>query len=213
MTTQMAVLFLALTPISAMAVSYTETFNDKQNSYGWSFGRPELFGERDEPEQGSYLYTDDLIDFSPLVNVKSSPNSPFTGNFKQKKVTRISVDLNVLASESPLIERPFALELVSDNGTPSNPNDDWAVYTLASELIPQAGSGWKTFLFDIDSQAPSLPENWGYVTYGSQSPVAPNWGKLLTNVSEIGFRVGDPSLFYFLMGWQVGIDNVSIESE
>lgn len=212
MTLPLAVLFLVLTPGAALAAIYTETFDEKKAN-GWSFGRPDHFGERDDSAQGAYLYTNDLVSFAPFVSIQNHSRSRFTGNLKANKVTGISVDLNVLASESPLFERPFALELVSDNGTPNNKDDDWAVYTLSNEIIPEAGNGWKTFHFDINSQATRLPENWGYVTYGSHSPVQPNWGKLLSNVTEIGFRIGDPSLFYFLMGWQVGIDNVSIETE
>lgn len=185
--------------------TYTETFNDQKNPSQWSFGRPLLFGSENS---NSYIYTDDLSDFSPLL-MTSLKSSPFAGRILSKGTKSISVDLKILFSEFPVDDREVALELYSDNGTPQK-DDDWGLFIVSPETLPKPSDGWKTFKFDIPKDNDTMPTEWSYIPYGIHSPEQPNWELIRKNVTHTGFRLGDPRLAYILMGWKIAADNFTI---
>lgn len=191
-------------------LTYRESFAAKKNPSKWSFGRPLQFGEK---EAGDYfIFTDDLSDFSPAL-MTNSKTSRFSGNILKSHVKQISIDIKIEETEYPVSDRPFAIEFVSDNGTPENIDDDWAIFALSAYSLPTPEDGWKTYTFDIPASAEEFSAGWEYLPFGENSPSTPNWKLIRENVSQTGFRFGDPKLAYILMSWKIAADNLTIVTE
>lgn len=100
--------------------------------------------------------------------------------------------------------------LVSDQGTPSDPDDDWAAYPTGPLNVPLPGQGWVRYSFDVPVEAGSLPPGWATVALGPASPPAPDWNQLVTDVVRVQIFYGDPTMFSIFQGWNLGLDNPTI---
>ena len=67
-----------------------------------------------------------------------------------------------------------------------------------------------SYSFDVPSQETSLPAGWATLAFGSSSPPEPDWNQVITNVVELRFFYGDPTMFFIFQGWNLGLDNPTI---
>jgi hypothetical protein len=207
-----AIASCALVALSATFAAHADvvvdTFEAGNSQGGWTWGPPPVY-PMTGGNPGRYLRVDNLDTFAPQPRSAMNAN-PFTGNYAERKVTRISVDLRTFDVDFSAAERPCTLMLFNNNGTPSNPNDDWAVYFMGED-IPLEGQPWKTYTFDIPSQATALPAGWKSIQFGPSSPT-PNWNVAIKDVDRVVFFYGDPELFFIFQQWDLGLDNVTIET-
>lgn len=193
---------------TASADTYVDTFESGSSQGGWTFGLPVVYPPTGG-NPGRYLRVDNLDTFAPQPRSAMSAN-PFTGNYVEKDVVRIGLDLITFDVDFSAAGRPCTLILVNNNGTPANTNDDWGVYTMGAN-IPLEGEGWKSYTFDIPSDETSLPAGWKSIQFGSASPV-PNWNTAIKDVDRVLFFYGDPELFFIFQQWDLGMDNVFVET-
>ncbi|MDQ2985240.1 MAG: PEP-CTERM sorting domain-containing protein [Armatimonadota bacterium] len=190
----------------------TDTFENNVNIGSWSFGTGNGFIEPTGGNPGAF-YRDDFIDsFAPQARTEWGSSSPFVGNYRAGGVTEISVDFQLFRVDFSAAERPLTLLLREDNGTPNDFDDDWAAYYKHTEFVPQVGEGWKHFDYSVNSASNALPTGWLTVPLGPNSPANPDWNDLVTDVDQLTFFWGDPDLFYIFQGWDIGMDNVSINA-
>ena len=122
------------------------------------------------------------------------------------------------------------LFLMNDKGTPLDVSDDWGAYYMSniaipSKYVPMKASvsvmttnvpGWVSYDFAIDAQSRSLPEGWNKWTnsmQGGSKPVTGTWKDLMADVSYVRFFFGDPTTYYLLYTWDLGLDNPRISWE
>lgn len=174
------------------------------NTGAWTWGIPVTY-PMSGGNPGRYLRTDNLDTFAPQLRTQGE--SVFTGDFRAAGVESIGIDLRTFAVDFSAAERPLALMLIDNNGTPANSSDDWAVYTLGPD-IPVPAEGWKSFEFPIPSQSETLPPGWNTINFGPGG--TPNWNTVITDVDRVQFFYGDPEFFFIFQMWDLGADNISI---
>ncbi len=200
-------LFFLATIVTLAQSSLVETFDGGSNQGGWSYGLPASFPATGG-NPGSFLLVSGLDTFAPIA-VSTEP-SPFTGDYRQRKVTSIGVDLLTLAVDFSAAGRPLTLMLIYDNGTPNNFADDTAAFYLGAN-IPEPGEGWLPYDFAVPSESDTLPDGWELLNLGdSGSPAQATWAQVIANVAQVRFFYGDPRLFFIFQMWTVGMDNVRI---
>ncbi|MBL9118495.1 MAG: hypothetical protein JNL80_01105 [Phycisphaerae bacterium] len=197
---------LATAPLAAE--TYVDTFETGSSQGAWTFGLPPVY-PMSGGNPGRYLRVDNLDTFAPQPRCAMTSN-PFTGNYRERHVVRIAVDLVTFDVDFSAAERPCTLMLVNNNATVGNTNDDWAVYYKGVD-IPQEGQGWKSISFDIPAQERTLPAGWNTFQFGSGSPT-PNWNVAIQDVDRVLFFYGDPEFFFIFQQWDLGLDNVLIET-
>jgi len=193
--------------LSAAAFGQLDTFTGGTNTGGWAFGGPNEFISPTGGNPNWYLRSAGLDTTIPWI--RCTEGTPFTGNYRAANVLVGAIDINVFSTDFNIGPFPLALILHSDNSTPGNANDDWAVYTLGAS-IPAPGTGWKRISFSIPSAATSLPAGWHYLQYGPGSPPSADWNAVITRVTRLEFSFGDPDLFYIFQMWTVGADNIGL---
>ena len=192
----------------ASADVYVDTFDNSSSAGGWTFGLTPVYPATGG-NPGKYLKVTGLDTYAPQPRTTGA--SVFTGNYRAKKVVRVGVDLTTIAVDFSAAGRPCTLMLVNDNGTPSNANDDWAVYTMGPN-VPLVGEGWKSYDFTVPAQATSLPAGWHSIKLGSASPT-PDWNVAMQDVDKVVFFYGDPENFFIFQMWTLGLDNARIETK
>jgi len=177
------------------------------NIGGWTYGPAPTY-----PSMGGnptwYLRTANLDTFAPQLRTTGS--SAFVGNYNALRMARLGVDLNTFQVDFSADDRPLALILVNDNGTPGNPNDDWGAFNLGSN-IPVPGEGWKSIDFEIPYwvTGAAMPAGWTGIQFGGSAPV-PNWDTLVKDVDRVVFFYGNPEFFFIFQNWTVGADNIRL---
>ncbi|HYE03420.1 MAG TPA: hypothetical protein VD963_09320 [Phycisphaerales bacterium] len=200
----LAVLAAAAT---TLAQDHVTTF-DAGNIGGWTYGPPPSFPSSGG-NPGPYLRTSGIDTFAPIL--RTTGDSVFTGDYRARRVTGLSVDLRTFAAMSTG-GRPLSLILVDDNGTPANFNDDWGLYRIGATNIPSTTQGWVSYSFEIPSDAAAVPAGWSFVQFGSGSPSQPNWDALITDVDQVRFFYGHPEGFFIFQLWDIGADNLGIDT-
>lgn len=197
---------LAAFASTSLAATTTVTFDGGVNTGSWTYG----FGMSTPSTGGNpgwYLRSQGLDTFAPQLRTQG--DSVFTGNYRDRGVSAIGVDLNTFAVDFSAAGRPLALMLIEDNGTPGNPDDDWAAYTLHPDNIPVPGEGWRSFSFDVPSDSTTLPAGWNVISLGFEAPT-PDWNTVITDVDQVVFFYGDPKFFFIFQMWTLGADNIAI---
>jgi len=207
------VVALVLASAPAFGDTFTETFDGGSNTGGWAFGGPLETIETTGGNPGAYLHSPALDTFAPQPGTTTAVDAVFTGDFRARNVSAIGLDLVTIAVDFSAAGRPLTLMLVSDAGTPGNPNDDWAAYFLGPLDIPEPGDGWVSFSFTVPSQDTSLPPGWQTIALGPSSPPTPDWNDVITDVAELRFFYGDPTNIFIFQVWNVGLDNVSVVAD
>jgi hypothetical protein len=155
----------------------------------------------------------------PTIRTRAA-TSIFTGDYRALGVSSLGLDMIVtLAQAQPHPDFTVTLMLVHDNGTPGNTSDDTRVYYNSGESIPWPGLGWKSYDFDIPSQADppfgQLPPGWQFY----DDPFGPTydnhtWREVMENVSEVWYvGINDPAGIGFLLNWISGVDNMRMTHE
>ncbi len=187
---------------------FVDDFESGSSAGGWTFGPPPMY-PLNGGNPGRYLRVTDLDTFAPQPRTTTT-DSPFTGNFREKNVTKIGVDLQTFDVDFSAAERPCTLMLINNNGTPANGNDDWAVYFMGPD-IPLVGEDWKSFTFDIPAQSKQLPAGWKTIQLGGSSP-RPDWNTAIEDVDRVQFFYGDPEFFFIFQQWTLGLDNAFVQT-
>jgi len=200
---------LVLATGAASADSFIETFDGGSNVGGWTFGTGNEVIEPAGGNPGAYLHDSFVDTYAPQP--RTTQPSVFTGDFRGQSVRRLGIDLITLAVDFSADGRPLTLMLISDAGTPSDPDDDWAAYVIGPNNAPVPGQGWVSYSFDVPSQETSLPAGWATLALGSSSPPSPDWNQLITDVARVQFFYGDPTFFFIFQVWNLGLDNPTIE--
>ncbi len=200
---------IALTGLFATSLHGSTTTVDfaggaPSNIGNWTWGIPVSYPATGG-NPGRYMRTDNLDTFAPQLRTQGS--SIFTGDYRAAGVISIGVDVRTIAVDFSAAGRPLALMLIDDNGTPGNPNDDWAAYTLGAD-IPTPSEGWKSIDFVVPSNATTLPPGWNTITFGPGAN--PNWSAVITGVDRLQFFYGDPEFFFIFQMWDLGADNIRI---
>jgi len=206
-------LVFAVGPSAALsAQQYTETFNQLTNSAGWTFGAPVQVLE---PSGGcpnlGYLHGSSIDTTIPFLRTGAGVSSPFTGNYRARRITQVGACTVVHSTDFPVAGLQPAVILVSTNGTPGDPSDDWGAYRLSPLGLPPVNT-WLSLSFAVDAQANTLPPGWQYIEFGPSVPPSRNWGQLVQSVDRLEFSFGDPSLFYIFQMWNVGADSIYVVS-
>ncbi len=196
--------------------TFVDTFDKHVNVGGWSF-----FGNPDNPYEkiemqggnpGAYLYEEGLDTYAPRLRTPIGYPSIFTGNYREKGVTRVGVDIAIFGAAATG-GRPLSLILRNDNGTPDDFSDDIQVFWTGTKPIPQPNGVFKEFDINIPSQSMTLPKGWK-VMYGySTGDDDADWNTVINDVSQITFFFGDPEMFFMFQIWWIGVDNPRIWCE
>jgi len=211
MSTRGLMLAFAVGPCAALsAQQYTETFNQLTNLAGWTFGAPvQVLEPTGGCPSGGYLHGSSIDTTIPFL--RTGVASPFTGNYRTRRITKVGVCIVVHGTDFPVTGLNPAVILVSVNGTPGDPSDDWGAFRLAPLGLPPNNT-WLPLLFVVDAQSNTLPPGWQYIEFGPNVPPGRNWGQLVQSVDRLEFSFGDPSLFYIFQMWNVGADSIWVTS-
>jgi hypothetical protein len=182
-----------------------DTFDNGQNAGGWSFpgGMTSI-----EPSGGNCDgYLRGIVRAAAPV-IWSAPGTSFSGNYDYCDGPGPTLDLRI-ESVSGAIGGQVEMLLVSVNGTPVDPSDDWGAYGPMqwSQPLPAPGGDWTRYGFGVGCTTPVLPAGWSFVSFGPNSPV-PEWLTLLRNVDRLGFVLGDLDAGGPELDWVIGMDNV-----
>jgi len=194
---------------SAAAQTFVEGFTNGSNQGAWTWGAgDQIVSTGGNP--GHFLRTTVLDTFAPQPRTGAGVSSPFTGDFRARRVTSTGIDLVTFATQFNF-SREVTLILENDAGTPGSVADDSAVYWITPGFVPQPGAGWASFDAPIPSQSPTLPAGW-QVLQGAGTPDQV-WNTVITDVSRVRWFYGDPTFFFIFDIWQVGLDNARITAE
>lgn len=178
---------------------------------GWTFGIPSVVETAGGNPDG-YLHVTALDTFAPQPRTEGMVPE-FTGDYRAAGVTAVGVDLITLSADFGAAGRPLSLILVNDNGTPGNTLDDFAAFYFGVPEVPEVGTGWASFDFDVPSQETSLPAGWALLDYSGAGMPNGDWNDVITNVTQVRFFYGHPEWFFIFQQWELGMDNVRITTE
>jgi len=203
-------LWFSLASNAAAQSCGTTVETDFQSSFvgGWAWGGPAQSIASGPVPRGPYLRSEGLDTFAPQL--RTSGGSPFTGNYRAQGVTALGCDLQTFAIDFPSsCQRPLALVLSNNNGTPSNFFDDTFVYTLLPGTIPCVDGLWHSYSASVPSQSTALPPGW-QVDPNVSGPTGPVWNRVITDVTQATWFYGDPSMLFIFQMWTIGADNLRI---
>jgi hypothetical protein len=211
---------LLATSVAADEVILIEDFEDLQNESGWVVNSAQDFLDPAGGHPGAFLHTP-VVSFAPSPRTTAGLSSIFTGNFRERRVVSVGVDLKTFSNTAPIvIEWPLSVMLVGDSGTPDNDSDDCYALYLGSEPVPPeevpcvtAGidcTGWRDYSFDIPSQSTTLPEGWIIPDFNGCSNDDATWNEIITSVGQINYHYGDPQFPAPDINWNIGVDNALI---
>lgn len=211
----------------AEPTSFVETFDSRRNVGGWSFHtthRPVY--EDAGGNTGGYLHDPQVVTFAPSPGTTIGDTSIFHGNYREKMITSVGIDLRSIDYEWDITTRYLTLMVMNDNGTPEDVVDDWGAYFIGDVKLPSKyvawltstdlnEPGWVSYDFEVASQSGVLPEGWTFVrgTLSNGESTGGSWASLMQDVSYIRFYYGDPELYYILQTFDLGLDNPRISWE
>ena len=200
--------------------TFVETFDKRSNVGSWSFfGNPDNRVERWESQEGNpgaFIHatcglTGCLDTYAPKLRTQIGVSSIFTGDYREKCVTNLGVDLAIYGPEYVTTEgRPLSLLLRNDNGTPYDWADDVTVYWIGTKMIPHECGQFKEFVITVPSQSTTLPKGWGVLGGSGTGDDDADWNTVIGDVSQVTFFFGNPEMFFMFQQWELGFDNVSI---
>jgi len=200
--------------------TFVETFNNYSNVGAWSF-----FGDPDNQVEiieltggnpGAFMHATCsglacLDTYAPWLRTKIDEPSIFTGNYRERKVSEVGVDIAIFGPEYVTTgDRPLSLMLRNDNGTPDNSSDDIVVYWLGRQGLPMPNGKFREYDISVPSQMPTLPKGWGVLSGWGTGDDDADWNTVINDVSQLGFHFGDPEMYFMFQQWDIGVDNPRI---
>ncbi len=215
---------LVAAPPAARAAeeTFVESFEDGTNEGGWTFGTGNELLVPDVGHPGTCLLDPLLITYAPQASTSFGVSSAFTGDWAERGVVRIGIDLATIWAEETMGARPITVILLNDNGTPDDLEDDWGAYYVSAQIAPQPGAvvamaaeasyaafNWSSYEFDIPAREHRLPPGWAWIARNYARPNG-GWTRLMHDVSRVAFMYGDITKRYLVFGYQVALDNPRI---
>ncbi|MEM9382815.1 MAG: hypothetical protein AAGB93_22875 [Planctomycetota bacterium] len=205
---------LTAVALLAPAAAQTDDFDSGTNPNGWSFNviPPDVL-EPTGGNPGGWLRNPLVDSFAPILTTGAGNTSPFTGDYRASGVTRISIDARTDGAAFGAGGREFSLLLRDTKGTAMVDDDDYVYFV--GPLVPQVGQGWSSYSFDIPSQSNDiLPAGWTGGWSGDTENLRPGvtWTDIISSVDAVEFWWLNPSFFAIFQQWDVGVDNISIET-
>lgn len=197
-----------LAAATASADVFTDTFESGSSAGNWHFIQGFDIVEQSGGNPGRYLRQPAWDIFAPQARADAGP---FVGDYRAMGVTGISVDAATYYRDfGPPEGFEFSLLLRDTKGTFDVDDDDYTYFV--GEEVPLPGNGWKSFHFDVPSDAPDLPAGWkgGWVGDGENFRPGVTWTDVITSVDVVEFWWLDPADFAFFANWDIGIDNPAI---
>lgn len=208
-----AVLAIGQPQAARTMITFTEDFEDGINDGGWTFGG--AFSERIEPDggnPGAFLRNDFLDTFAAQPRTALGLRTAFHGNYRERAVRFVGIDLAVFRVDSTTQGRPLSVILRDDAGTRDDTSDDCSVYRIGGHPTPAPNGIWQTYRFRVPSEKTTLPAGWA--VQGCPGRTADEaWNQVMTGVDQLRFFTGDPELFFIFQVWDIGLDNPTITFE
>lgn len=202
-------LFLSSLAMPAWASSLCyEGFEQGSNSGKWDFGIPTTDIPNSGGDSGAFLHARKLITFFPYVGT-SSPQNCFVGNYLAKHVKSVDVAFNVFFIEDA--EQVGSLPVTLALWHRVNGKKVAALLTAAHEMSV-TDKAWHTTQFIVPTR-----EEWSSLVFmdfengALSSP--PDRSDFLSSIEEVGFYLGDPTLFTLLRTWDVGVDSIALNGD
>lgn len=204
--------------VAEIQATVVETFENGTNEGAWTFGTGNEFFVEANGNPGWYLRDASLVTFTPRASTSFGVASEFTGDYHERGVTSVGIDLAIPSVNGNVSGRRLSLILLNDNGTPSDLADDWGAYTVTNSPLPPTGViglaptdilQWVSYDIPVPTQTASLPEGWQWINRNTLRRGG-GWSRLMRDVDHLGFIFGDPALFYPLLDWDVAMDNPRI---
>jgi len=189
--------------------TFTESFEGGHNTGGWTLGNTDLEAiEATGGHPGAYLHFPDLDTYAPQPRTTAA-GSVFTGDYRAQGVSSVGIDLVLHRVDFSAADRPVAVLLTSDGGTPDDFSDDCTVYQLGNKPGPSPNSTWRGYKFKVPSESATLPRGWNVLNCSDSDPDV-GWNRVIQDVDQLRFHVGDPELFFIFQVWDFGMDNPTI---
>ncbi len=208
----------ALPSWAAPVTTVEETYDGPPDQTSWGLSP---WYEQVEPSgghPGAFLYVQRVDAAEPSLLTIPGRSADFLGDYRAKGVISMGVDINLFGcgldpnmTLGTCEKRPVTLILHSDMGTPDDPLDDCDA-AFVGRFLARPGVGWRSYGFIVPSRSPVLPPRWQLV--GTCANVSANeaWNRLIQNVGEARFDLGEPGYMYFFQFWSLGFDNPRISS-
>jgi hypothetical protein len=200
-------------------VTTVETFETGTNEGVWTWGTWYEQFQETNGNPGRYLRASGLADFTPRASTSFGIDSVFTGNYRERNVASVGIDMAIPSVDGNVTGRTVTLILLNDNGTPDDLTDDWGAFTVTAFPIPPTGVAgilgsndilqWSSYDIPVPSRSTKLPDGWSWVA-GNQLRRGGSWSRLMRDVDHVGFILGDPTKLYPLFTWDVALDNPRI---
>ncbi|MHC5023555.1 MAG: hypothetical protein ACYTGG_06535 [Planctomycetota bacterium] len=208
---------LGATETAPAGNTFVEGFEDGTNEAGWTWGTGNELIVPDFGNPGAYLTDTTLITFTPIASTGLGFSSEFTGNYRQRGVISVGIDLIIFDANLDYGNRPLTLILYNYNGTPFNFDDDFGAFFVGDKDVPDPGgapgvtpAGWTDFDFAVQSQATTTPPGWTTFRFDGGPAGDPTWNELMLDVDEVDFQYGIPGQIYVINSWELGMDNPRI---
>lgn len=219
---------LLATPVVPVdTLTFVETFDDKSNVGDWSyFTTHDATIETDGGNPGWYLHDASVVSFAPHPGSGLGVTSVFAGNYREQRVLSVGIDLRSFDYDLDVSSRYLTLLVMNDGGTPDDAIDDRGAYFIGPVKVPSKYvemksdadknvAGWVSYAFEIASQSNAYPAGWTAFSYATGASAKPrdSWRQLMESVSYIQFWYGDPTQYYLLDSYDLGLDNPRISRE
>jgi hypothetical protein len=191
------------------SVTVTETFDGTIDQATWRMGtQDEILPAGGHP--GAYLRVPQLDTAEPRISTVPSLAPQFLGDYRERGVIGLGIDVNLFDVGISAVGRPVSLFLHSNMGTPDDPLDDCEVVFVGPKNVPKPGAGWRPYEFKVPAWSRTLPQNW--IVNGTCAGLSPDetWNRVISNVTEASFDLGEPGYFYYFQIWDLGFDNPRI---
>jgi hypothetical protein len=130
---------LVATQVLSGGTTIVEDFEDGTNEAGWTWGTGNELIVPDFGNPDAYLTDLTLVTFTPIASTGLGVSSEFTGNYRQRGVISVGIDLIIFDSNLPYGNRPLTLILYNYNGTPFNFDDDFGAFFIGDKDVPDPG--------------------------------------------------------------------------
>lgn len=152
-----------------------------------------------------------------------APESMVLGDLTKVGPIRLTFDAQIFQAHTFLNDNldmskwPMVFEIIT-NGNEKAGIPYSSVYFIKGTW-PQIQAGWSTYTFDVPNpSSETLPDGWGGtgdsdpVTGEPMLPVGTTYREVLSHVDEVRVTTFVPGHFYISNFWEVGFDNVRVES-